>query len=371
MRKNLLFGKFGGFMNFKKIAIISILTAAVAMVSACGKEAEDTELLSKVAGAAGITADYASAYNKVLTGVYVNDTNAVSATPENATEEEIEIVSGYNNLGVCQVESGNLNIRKEPNEEAGLCGKLPNNAGCEILEDLDGWYHISSGEIDGYVKSDYILTGEDAENKAYEVMEKIATVTADALRVRAEMNTDCEIMTCIPHGERIVVTNEYDDWIELEIDDEVGYCAKEFVEITTELRDAMTLTEARFGEGVTDGRAALVNFALQYVGNRYVWGGTSLEHGIDCSGFTMRVYQQFGYSLPHYSGSQAQMGTAITMAEAQPGDLIFYGSGKRIGHVAIYMGNGQIVHASNKRDGIKISSAYYRTPLKVVRIIND
>lgn len=289
----------------------------------------------------------------------------------NATEEEKQIVAQYTNLGICQTESGNLNIRETPDPEGALCGKLPNNAGCEILGDNNGWYHISSGEIEGYVKADYIVTGEDAIQLAYDIMERVAVVTADSLRVRSEMNTDSEIITSIPKDEKITIAEEYDDWIALEIDDEIGYCSKEFVDIQVRLRDAMTLTEARFGEGVSDGRAALVTFALQYVGNRYVWGGTSLTKGVDCSGFTMQVYRQFGYSLPHYSGAQAKCGKSIKLSEAKPGDLVFYGRGKTIGHVAIYMGNGQIVHASNKRDGIKVSSVYYRNILKVVRVIDD
>ena len=296
---------------------------------------------------------------------------ADGTTYENASPEEMEIVASYTNLGICQTESGNLNIRKTPDPEGALCGKLPNNAGCEILGDNNGWYHISSGEIEGYVKSEYIVTGEEAIQLAYDIMERVAVVTADSLRVRSEMNTDSEILTSIPKGEKITIAEEYDDWIALEIDDEVGYCSKEFVEIETRLRNAMTLTEARFGEGVSDGRAALVMFALQYVGNRYVWGGTSLTKGIDCSGFTMQVYKQFGYSLPHYSGAQAKIGKTIKISEAQPGDLVFYGrGGKSIGHVAIYIGNGQIVHASNKRDGIKVSSVYYRSIVKVQRILD-
>lgn len=289
---------------------------------------------------------------------------------ENATEEEKQIIATYTNLGICQTESGNLNIRETADPEGALCGKLPNNAGCEILGEANGWYHITSGEITGYVKSEYIVTGEEAIQLAYDIMERVAVVTADSLRVRSEMNTDSEIITSIPKGEKITIAEEYDDWIALEIDDEVGYCSKEFVDIEVRLRNAMTLTEARFGEGVSDGRAALVMFALQYVGNRYVWGGTSLTKGVDCSGFTMQVYKQFGYSLPHYSGAQAKCGKSIKLAEAQPGDLVFYGRGKSIGHVAIYMGNGQIVHASNKREGIKVSSVYYRNILKVVRILD-
>jgi cell wall-associated NlpC family hydrolase len=117
--------------------------------------------------------------------------------------------------------------------------------------------------------------------------------------------------------------------------------------------------------GISDTRTSLVEYALQFVGNPYVWGGTSLTRGVDCSGFTMQVYAHYGISLPHHSASQPSYGKRISASQAQPGDLFFYGSGS-INHVGIYIGNGKIVHASNARTGITISSAYYRTPVCVV-----
>ena len=137
------------------------------------------------------------------------------------------------------------------------------------------------------------------------------------------------------------------------------------------LPTAKTIEQVKYGDGVSDVRASVVSYALQFVGNRYVWGGTSLTRGADCSGFVMSVFANYGVSLPHSSGSQAGCGTSISASEAQPGDLFFYGNGSRINHVAIYNGNGQVVHASSPKSGIKISGAYYRTPVKVVRVINN
>ena len=109
----------------------------------------------------------------------------------------------------------------------------------------------------------------------------------------------------------------------------------------------------------------VVDYATQFVGNPYVWGGTSLTNGADCSGFVQSVYANFGVSLPRTSYEQQNAGTEVSYADAQPGDLICYG-----GHVAIYMGNGQIVHASNSQDGIKISNdATYRTIVSVRRLV--
>lgn len=109
------------------------------------------------------------------------------------------------------------------------------------------------------------------------------------------------------------------------------------------------------------------SYAMQFLGNPYVWGGSSLTNGADCSGFVMSVYANYGISLPHSSAAQSSYGTSVSASDAQPGDLFFYGSG-RISHVGIYIGNGQIIHASNKRTGIKISSAYYQRPVAVKRM---
>ena len=132
-----------------------------------------------------------------------------------------------------------------------------------------------------------------------------------------------------------------------------------------------TLTSVKEGSPSGEIRESMLEFASQFIGNPYVWGGTSLEKGVDCSGFTMRILGKYGISLPHSSRAQPSYGTKISASEAKPGDLFFYGSGRSISHVAIYIGNGQIVHASNKRDGIKVSNAYYRNPICVARYLPD
>ena len=156
------------------------------------------------------------------------------------------------------------------------------------------------------------------------------------------------------------------------MDDEKGYISGEFVDISQKLPTASSIKE--LNESSSDGSSrtgsSLVQYALQFVGNRYVWGGTSLTNGVDCSGFTMQVYAHYGISLPHHAASQPGYGTRVSSSEAKPGDLFFYSNGDGINHVAIYIGNGQVVHASNPRTGIKISNAFYRTPVCVVRYLN-
>ncbi|MFR8428861.1 MAG: SH3 domain-containing protein [Roseburia inulinivorans] len=280
-------------------------------------------------------------------------------------------VYGYTNLGIAVVDSGNLNVREAPGTDASLVGKMPNHAACEVLG-VDGeWTQIQSGEVTGYVKSEYLVIGNEAAALAEQVKETVAKVTTTTLYVREEPNTDCSIVTSMPMGEELEVVEQLDGWVKVSIDSDEGYVSADYIEINTELPTAMTMTEVRYGQGVSDVRVDLVSYACQFVGNPYVWGGTSLTRGADCSGFVMSVFANYGVSLPHSSGSQAGAGTSISASEAQPGDLFFYGNGSRINHVAIYIGNGQVVHASSPRTGIKISGAYYRNPVKVVRVLQD
>lgn len=280
---------------------------------------------------------------------------------------------GYSNIGIAQVDN-HLNVRQEPNSSGKLVGKMSNNTACEILSVTeDGqWAHIVSGEVEGYVSTDYLLMGIDAVKKAEEIVKPMAYVEADALNIRTEPNTDCEIVTTIPHGESLELSQVLDDgWVEVLLDGDKVYASAEYVIIEERLGTAITMTELLYGEGVSDVRVELCQYAKEFIGNPYVWGGTSLTNGADCSGFVLSVYKKFGITLPHHSGSQAKYGTYVSMDEIQAGDLVFYGYGKTINHVAIYIGNGQVVHASSPSTGIKISSVYYRTPLTQRSILID
>lgn len=295
---------------------------------------------------------------------------------EEETKATAEVVwtgtplEGYVNIGIANVED-NLNIRAEAGTEGKLVGKLRKDSACEILE-VDGeWAHITSGEVEGYVKAEYLYTGDEAVERAFQLGQEVAKVDADALYVRMEPSTEADFWTMVPKGEELAVLEDQGDWLKVDIDGEEGYVASEFVHVTSELSTALTITEALYGEGVTDVRIAICEFAKQFIGNRYVWGGTSLTKGADCSGFVLSVYRNFGVSLPHSSRAQANCGTKISVGDVKPGDLIFYGNGRRINHVAMYIGNGRVVHASNSRTGIITSNMYYRSPVSAARIIND
>lgn len=278
---------------------------------------------------------------------------------------------GYTNLGIANVESGNLNIRAVAAEDGKLVGKLPKNAACEVLDSDDTWAHIKSGEVEGYVSQEYLLTGIQAKRRAQELAAAMARVTTDSLKVRAEANTDSEVITMVPNGEELEVIEVEGDWVKVGLDDEEVFVSAEYVEVSSELNTAITMTELLYGQGVSDVRVDLCQYAKEFLGNPYVWGGTSLTKGADCSGFVMSIFKKYGVNLPRNSRSQANSGTTISVSEAKPGDLIFYGNGKSINHVAIYIGGGQVIHASSPKTGIRISNVSYRTPVKAVRVLYD
>ncbi|MDE5866915.1 MAG: C40 family peptidase [Lachnospiraceae bacterium] len=277
---------------------------------------------------------------------------------------------GYTNLGIANV-SNNLNIRAIPSTDGKLVGKLPKDAACEVIDSDGEWAHIKSGNVEGYVSCEFLLTGLQAKWKAEELVSTIATVTVDSLNVREEANTDAEVITRVSRGEELEVVESEGEWVKVYLDDEEVYVFAEFVRVDAKLQTAITMTELLYGQGISDVRVDLCQYAKQFLGNPYVWGGVSLTNGADCSGFVLSVYKKYGVTLPHYSGAQANSGTKISVSDAKPGDLIFYGKGQTINHVAIYIGNGQVIHASSPTTGIKISNVYYRTPLKAVRILQD
>lgn len=343
--------------------------------------ADATELLT-----AGATSAL-TYYGAELT-VAQNDSNVVTASAQGAPQtddasQESEQANeaaqtptaaqtcGYTNLGMSVISSGNLNIRQEASTDSEVIGILTNHNACELLEDAGEWYKVTSGKVTGYVNKQYLVTGDEAEAIAEQEIKTVATVNTETLNVRAEKSTEAAVLSQVGNSEAFTVNSVADGWVEISVDDSVGYISQGYVTLAQALPTAKTIEQVKYGDGVSDVRASVVSYALQFVGNRYVWGGTSLEKGVDCSGFTMRILGKYGISLPHSSRAQPSYGKKISASEAKPGDLFFYGSGRSISHVAIYIGNGQIVHASNKRDGIKVSNAYYRNPICVARYLPD
>ena len=320
-------------------------------------------------------------------------------------DEMVEaITEDYSNLVIADVNSY-VNIRSIPSEEGKIVGKLYDNSVGDFLEEVDGWYKIESGSCIGYVKAEYCVTGEAANEMAKEVGRRIAIVTTGTLNVRKKPTTESSILGQVPRDEELTVTDRADGWVQIKIEEGYGYVSEEYVTLSTEFvkaesreeekarlkkeeeerqkaleasRKAQAEREAKKAEeaaqiqeavaAVTDSNSSLgqqvAEYALQFVGNKYVYGGTSLTNGADCSGFTLAVYANFGVSLPHSAKAQNKKGTNVgSIDNAIPGDLVYYS-----GHIGIYIGDGKIVHASNPRKGIIISNANYDKILGVRRI---
>lgn len=369
-----------GKMNLKNKRYMNASIVLVFVLAiACTSQFLDSSVYHKVDPDTQVSSDKTSD-GKRLSGVAValsdfdyvdlKESDLATVSTGVLTSEESDILNGYNNIAVATVEEGNLNIRESATTDSEIVGKMTDKNVCDILEYEGEWAKITSGKVTGYVKSEFLITGDEAYRIAKEEITLVACINTTTLRVRKEANTSSATVTLAGEGAELKVTDTSNpEWIQVEVDDELGYVFAEYVDTYESLPTAKTITEVKYGSGVSDVRVDLVSYALQFVGNPYVWGGTSLTRGADCSGFTMQIYAKYGISLPHSSRAQPGCGTRISASEAQPGDLFFYGDGSYISHVAIYIGGGQIVHASNERTGIIVSSAYYRTPICVARYL--
>lgn len=266
-------------------------------------------------------------------------------------------------------------VRKSASTGCKAIGKLHRGSAGTILGKKGAWVKISSGSLKGYVKKEYLATGADAEKLAEKYGTKYAVLKkgTSVLNVREEKNTSSDIVTQLPEGKRYTVKSENADWCKVKVKGKSGYVAKEYVHTKYGFKEAKSLkkkTKETVRSYASENKAeSLISYAKQFIGNKYVWGGTSLTNGTDCSGFTLRVFQKFGYSLPRTSAEQAGCGSSVKLSELKPGDLVFYKRGGRVHHVAIYIGGGQIVHAAGAKWGIITSNMNYSRVSHARRIL--
>lgn len=383
------------------LRITTYALTAVLAFSAFGLRAEAASILPS--GGVGLTLGTGTKLETIATEVKKADVKIenIVKTVDKSLLETVAVVAQepteedtFRDLVIAQV-NDYINIRSIPSENGEVLGKLYDDSVGTYISEENGWYQIKSGSVTGFVKAEYCVTGDEAVELAKEVGTRIATVTTTTLKVRTQPSLEASVLGLVPIEDQLVVGEEQEGWVQVDIEEGMGWVSAEYVELHTEFKEAESKEEekARLEKEAEERRRAnaaaaaskkkksqttttyvatgdseigkdVANYALQFVGNPYVYGGTSLTKGADCSGFVMSVYANFGVSLPHSSAADRKQGYAVDGIEnAQPGDLVCYS-----GHVGLYIGDGQIVHASSAKTGIIVSKVNYKKILAVRRI---
>lgn len=338
----------------------------------------------------------------------IAETETVETETEETEESQEETEENeYADLAIAQV-SNYVNVRSLPNTDSDIVGKIYNGAVAQVLSvagEENDWFQIISGNVEGYIKAEFFLYGDAAAEVIDQYVTRYANVIADRLNVREQPSTESKRIGYIDNGEKVQLLENQGEWLKVQYTDgKEGYVSAQYVTISEEfvygktleeeakeqeerkiLEERENVTEQEVAEDVTimvtepvgtyssnaELRSSIVNYAMQFLGNRYVHGGSSLVTGTDCSGFTSLIYKEFGYSLSRTpSGQLSSNGRSIDYSQIQPGDIICYGKGGKCTHVALYIGNGQIIHSANSRKGVVIYQADYDTIIGIKNVID-
>lgn len=378
-----------------QISLIIILSGGMIIGSV---NQHGTEIIRKDNGQEQVSAQAAEQSDTVVKVAAGIEAALEEAYTESMADSGEEKESEYSDFAIANV-TNYVNVRTEPNTNSEIVGKMYDDSVAQILsivgEGEEEWFQIISGNVEGYIKSEYFIYGEDAAAVIDEYVTRYVVVKADRLNVREQPDITAARIGYKDFGEKAKLLEYGEEWSKiLYAEENEGYVASEYITIEEHFTyaksveeeqkelEAQLLLAQRAQESetaapenttiqitppptdyadVSELRTAIVNYAMQYLGNRYISGGQSLEKGTDCSGFTCYVYAAFGYSLSRTpQGQWGANGRNITVEEAKPGDIVCYASnGSRCSHVGLYIGNGQIIHSANSRKGVIISDIYY------------
>ena len=294
-----------------------------------------------------------------------------------------------------------VNVRQSGSTSSEIVGKLYTDCVATVIKEEGNWVYVNSGNVTGYVVKDYLLLGNEAEEAIAQKYAPKIEVTANVLNVRSGAGTGYSVVDTFQKGDTAELLEQGKEWIKIRFNEgektKTGYVYATYVKVTGEPKYGETLAEEKeriaaekkaaaeaAAKAEAERKAAaeqskrnkakqVADYAKTAVGTAYVWGGTNMSTGVDCSGLCYAAYKKYGYTLPRVSRDMAASSALLSVTPnttyLKAGDLVFYASGGRVDHVAMYIGDGKVVHASDYDTGVIISRYNYRTPHSAKRVI--